>query len=296
MIHRPLSVGEYSRRVVSWSVDEAPCVPDDDDEAPPVIAVVATRDALAGQDYPNLRIVATLADDPPSPDEPAPETQSGLGISGAGSTAGADDEPGFLLFCRDGVRLEPGAVWALVRAARATGAGIVGPKLVTRGVPQRLVDVGYAVAKTAVVASTVERNELDQGQHDGTCEVFAVPGACLLVRVDVLGAIGGVDPAIEAGTDGDTGALSLCWRARVAGATVFVTSDAVAHVDLPAEPPFDVAHRRRLARHRLRVVLTSYGRRHVLRVVPQVLVAGVVGSAGSLLTAQPLQAGAPWGA
>lgn len=277
---------------MSWSVDEAPCVPDDDDEAPPVIAVVATLDALAGQDYPGLRIVATLDDDPPSLDEPAHETPSGLRVSGAGSS----DEPGFLLFCRDGVRLEPGAVWALVRAARATGAGIVGPKLVTRDAPHRLVDMGYAVAKTAVAASTVERNELDQGQHDGTCEVFALPGACLLVRVDVLGAIGGVDPAIEAGTDGDTGALSLCWRARVAGAAVVVTSDAVARVDLPAEAPFDAAHRRRLARHRLRVVLSAYGRRHVLRVLPQVVVAGVVGSTGALLAAQPLQAGVPWSA
>ncbi|HMG45055.1 MAG TPA: hypothetical protein VK611_27230 [Acidimicrobiales bacterium] len=193
-----------------------------------------------------------------------------------------------LLFLREDVVLDPGGLDALMAVAEATGAAIVGPKLVSAEDPQRLVDVGYGVTKAGEVVSLVEPDELDQGQHDGTRDVFALPSACLLVRADVFRSIGGCDPALPYGTpEAD---VSLCWRARTAGAGVVVTSDARALVPSDARPPAGDP------RHRLRLVLSCYGRAHRLRVVPQVVGAGVVGSLRDLLTARPRQVGAAMGA
>ena len=69
------------------------------------------------------------------------------------------------------------------------------------------------VDKVGVALPFVERGELDQGQHDGLRDVFAVPGAFTLVRASAFAEIGGFDEAIcFLGDD-----LSLCWRIRWRG-------------------------------------------------------------------------------
>ncbi len=98
-------------------------------------------------------------------------------------------------------------------------------------------------------------------------DVFYVSSAAMLVRTDLFEALGGFDPDTFPGSED----LDLCWRAWLAGARVVVAPDArAAHVegrDVAAAPRTSRAHAT-LARRRVRVVLTSYSRRSLLRVVP----------------------------
>src|SRR5207237_895784 len=74
----------------------------------------------------------------------------------------------------------------------------------------------------------VERGELDQEQHDGVRDVFAVPGACTLVRSDLFTSLRGFDVVMaDHGSDVD-----LCWRAQALGARVMVAPAArVRHLE-----------------------------------------------------------------
>ena len=133
----------------------------------------------------------------------------------------------------------------------------MGPKLVRWDDPRRLLQVGEAVDKTGATMSMVDRDELDQGQHDGLREVFSVPGAFTLVRSDLFLHVGGFDEVVA--FDGEN--LSLCWRARIAGARVVVTTDVrVRHREGLRERCPPALRRRLAARNRLRVMLTCYGR------------------------------------
>src|SRR5262249_45384637 len=138
---------------------------------------------------------------------------------------------------------------------------------------RRLVQVGLGADKFGAPSPLIDRGELDQEQHDSVRDVFFVPGGAVLVRADLFTTLDGFDPGIDfLGED-----LDLCWRARVAGARVLVAPPAtVAHRMAPDERR-DTSDRRRLVlRHRLRTMLTCYGRAHRLRVVPQALVLAVL--------------------
>ncbi|HEY8546777.1 MAG TPA: hypothetical protein VIL36_17070, partial [Acidimicrobiales bacterium] len=226
------------------------------------------------------------------PDDPAPPVVAALPVRGGGAPPAPPDGVDHLLLC-DGsatVDLDLAAVQALLDVARATGAGIVGPKLVDADDRRRLVGMGYAVTRGGAVAHLVEPGELDQGQHDGTRDVFAVPGECLLVRADLLRSVG-FDPALSAGRP--AAVVSLCWRARTAGAAVVVTSDAVAAVRRPdTVRPTDLV----TPTEQVRLVVTCYGLGHRWRVVPQVVAAQVWGAARALVRARPAAAVAPVGA
>ncbi|HET8621598.1 MAG TPA: hypothetical protein VFM27_21695, partial [Acidimicrobiales bacterium] len=139
----------------------------------------------------------------------------------------------------------------------------------------------------------VERRELDQGQHDGLRDVFAVPGACTLVRATAFAEVGGFDEAIDfLGDD-----LSLCWRIRVAGGRVLVTSGArVRHAEAFASRPEAEDAAARGARHRLRVLLTSYRASSLVTIVPQALALSVLQALGALVTGQAGRARAVAGA
>ncbi|HEX6418289.1 MAG TPA: glycosyltransferase, partial [Acidimicrobiales bacterium] len=198
--------------------------------------------------------------------------------------------PGYLLVCHDDAAPDPGAVRALLDAALEWDADIVGPKLVGWDDERRLVDVGRAVDRLGVSLPYVERGEIDQGQHDGLREVFTTPGPCVLVRTGLFTSIGGFDEAI----DGPGEELSLCWRARAAGARVLVTTAArVRHAEVPGDP---IRRERLAARHRLRTVLTCYGILGVVRALP--LAAGVTmaGTLGALATGRFRRAVAGLGA
>lgn len=261
--------------------------------APPVVAVVVTRDAgpwfedclssLGAQDYPNLSV---LVIDAGSDEDPLPRVAAVLEDAyvrhlghnpGFGAAANEVLEvvegASFYAFCHDDVLLDRSAIRALVAEAYRSNAGIVGPKLVSWGNPRALLQVGLSADKTGVLTPLVERGELDQEQHDAVRDVFTIPGACTLVRADLFATLGGFDPAITfLGED-----LDLCWRAQVAGARVVVVPAARAQhrEELMSRRAVD-DRRRLLARHRLRTMLVCYGPFHLLRVLPQAAVLAVV--------------------
>ncbi len=257
-------------------------------DAPAVVVVVVTHEggpwfeeslaSIAGQDYPNMSVLVIDAAGPtealPRVAEVMPsayvrrlDTNPGFGAATNEVLSMVEGAP-YLLLCHDDVLLEPDVVRLLVEEAYRSNAGIVGPKLVAWGAPDRLLQVGLSVDKTGVASSHVDRGELDQEQHDAVRDVFVVPGGCTLVRADLFHVLGGYDPAIDfLGED-----LDLCWRAHVAGARVLVVPDArVQHQEaLASRRPVD--DRRRLqARHRLRTMLSVYSLVHLLRVLPQAI-------------------------
>lgn len=269
-------------------------------QAPPVVVALVTRDAgpwleeclasLAAQDYPNLSVLVLASGDTagtiarvaavlPSAYVRRLEGDPGFGPA-ANDVLQVVDGANFYAFLHDDVVLDAHAVRALVEEAYRSNAGVVGPKLVRWDAPDRLVQVGLSVDKAGVPAPLVEPDELDQEQHDAVRDVFLIPGACTLVRADLFATLGGFDPAVTLlGED-----LDLCWRAQVAGARVVIVPAARARhrVSLADRPP---AERPELleARHRLRTVLTCYGRFHLLRVVPQLLLLSLAELVGGLL-------------
>lgn len=289
-------------------VDQAP--PDSapaTSEAPPVVAVIVTHDpgpwfeeALASfreQDYPNLSVLVV---DTASAEDPAPRVAATLPDAvvhhlgrnpGFGAAANhaltAVEGAAFFALCHDDVRLDRSAMRLLVEEAFRSNAGIVGPKLVAWGEPEKLLAVGASADKTGVMASLVERGELDQEQHDAVRDVFTIPGACTLVRADLFEALGGFDPAIRLlGED-----LDLCWRAQVAGARVVIVPEARAqHREALGERHRVDDRRRLLARHRLRTTLVCYGVFHLVRVLPQAAVLTVVEAVAALVRGEASQA------
>jgi GT2 family glycosyltransferase len=225
-----------------------------------------------------------------------------------------------LLICHDDVALDPGVVHILVEESFRSNAGVVAPKLVAWDDPQRLLHVGMAVDKGGAVVDRVEPGEIDHGQHDAVQDVFLAPGGCTLVRADLFAELGGFDPGIAVmGEDLDlcwraqvAGARVVVAPAarvrhleRLAGgrrpvpATEAATLPATVSGGSPpttpagARPPGSPGRRARRTpkptlqalqrRHELRVVLSSYGRFHLVRVLPQLLVLATAETVLSLL-------------
>jgi GT2 family glycosyltransferase len=258
-----------------------------------VVAVVVTHDAgpwledtlrsLAAQTYPNLTVLVIDAASTEDQHDRVKAVLPGAhvhrlarnpGFGGAANQLiGAVRGASYYLLCHDDVALERDAVRALVARAERFGAGVVGPKLVSWDDPGVLLALGLGADRTGVALPLVERGELDQAQHDGLAEVFAVPSACLLIRSELFERLGGFDPAM-----GDVGEdLDLCWRAQVAGARVAVAPGAkVRHRESRADGPAGPARQRLQARHRLRTVLSCYRPLQLARVLPRLLVLAVV--------------------
>ncbi|HEX5367169.1 MAG TPA: glycosyltransferase, partial [Acidimicrobiales bacterium] len=238
--------------------------------SPSVVAVLVTDGrgphleevlrALVAQDHPHLEVlVVAHGDGDPTARvhavAPAARVHRAAGAAGraeaANAVIGRVTGAEFYLFLHDDAAPDPGAVAALVAAADRSGADVVGPKLVRWDDHRRITQLGMGVDRVATILPYVEWGELDQGQHDGVREVFAVPGAFVLVRARRFEEVGGFDEAIHAERAGD---LSLAWRARIAGATVVVTSAArVRHAEACTPGPAGA----RAARDRVRVLLTS---------------------------------------
>src|SRR3954447_22731322 len=268
---------------------------DPNPQAPSVVAVVVACDpgewltetlgALGEQDYPNLSVLVLDAgatgDElagriaPVLPDAYVRRVEGNPTYGRAANEAlAAVEGAAFYLFCHDDAALDADAVRLMVEEALRSNAGIVGPKLVQWERPERLADVGMTVNKLDTGHSLIERGEMDQEQHDGVRDVFAVPGACVLVRSDLFEALGGFDPAMsDHGGDVDLG-----WRAQVVGARVMVAPEArVRHLDVEElrsvtredQPVLE-------ARDRVRAILKNYSAFHLVRVVPQALLAAVI--------------------
>ena len=251
--------------------------------APPVVAVVVvhdpgewfddTLDALARQDYPNLRILFLVVaereavDGAETIDERIQQRLPGafvraIGINvGFGSAANevlrlVEGDNGFFLFCHDDVAPEPDALRLMVEELYRSNAGAVGPKLVEWDDPSVLQAVGLGMDRFGEIDPVIEAGEVDQEQHDGVRDVFVLPSAYLLVRADLFRELGGFDPAIDFyGED-----TELCWRIHHSGARVVVVPSArVRHVGRLRQRRPDLRHGLLRARHRMRSVATLTG-------------------------------------
>jgi GT2 family glycosyltransferase len=252
-------------------------------EAPPVVAVVVTRDpgphleeclaSLRDQDYPDLTVLVVdsgSVTDPTGRVHAAhPEARvNRLGrnrgfAAGVNQALGPIREATFACVCHDDVVFDRSAVRLLVEEAFRSNAGIVGPKLVDAEHPALLLEVGRAIDRLGAPYTGIEPGELDQEQHDTVRDVFYVSDAAMLVRADLLTELGGFDADAFPGAED----LLLCWRARLAGARVIVMPDARVrhHASATSQRRTDNAA---VARNRLRTVLLCYARGTLVWLVP----------------------------
>ena len=211
---------------------------------PTVLAILVARDAqewlrecltaLAGQTYPRL---AVLAVDDASADGSHELLVQALGAQRvirheqrrglAGSVAAALALPvaaqaDHVLLLHDDVALDPDAVARLVEATMIPGVehvGVVGPKVVDWDRPRVLRDIGRSADRFGHPFTSLQPDELDQGQFDRVLEVLAVGSCAMLVSREVWQQLGLLDERL-----GDDDAdLDLCWRVRVAGWRVLMT-------------------------------------------------------------------------
>ena len=272
--------------------------------APPVVAVVVTRDpgawfdevldGLAAQDYPNLRILvldtgidagfaARVSDRLPEAfirRAVAHPTYGGAANEALKLVEGA----GFFCFLHHDVALEPSAIRLLVEETYRSNGGVVGPKVLQWDDPARLLSAGVGADKFGEPSPAVEPGELDQEQHDGVRDTFSLSTACLLVRTDLFSAIGGFDAEVA----GQADELDLCWRAHASGARVLVVPAARARWR-GGDGPLDERTRER---NRLRTVLASYSGWHLVRVLPQYVLVTLVEALASVVTGHGRRAGA----
>ena len=250
--------------------------------APPVVAVVVvhepgawfddTLDALADQDYPNVRYLFLVTGDDdlattPSVAERVTARLPDAFVRYLGANPGfgpaanevlrlVEGNSGFFLVCHDDIAPEPDALRIMVEEIYRSNAGAVGPKLVEWDDSGILQSVGLGMDRFGEIDPVIEPGEVDQEQHDGVRDVFVVPSAFMLVRADLFRELDGFDPAIDFyGDDAE-----LCWRLHYSGARVIVAPSArVRHRELLRDRRPDLAHGRLSARHRMRAVATMTG-------------------------------------
>ncbi|MGO8876330.1 MAG: glycosyltransferase [Acidimicrobiales bacterium] len=275
---------------------------------PPVVAVVVTAEAdawleqclesLEQQNYPSLDVLVIdtgtsdgvtnrVAGVMPSAFVRRRPDSGGFGAAANDVLVGIEGAS-FFLFCHEDVALAPDAIRVMVEEAFRSNAGIVGPKLVEWDAPDHLLQVGLGVSKFGTPVPRVQEGELDQSQHDEVREVFAVPSACLLARVDLFAAVGGFDE--EMGACGED--VDLCWRAQLAGARVVTAPRAlVRHRQSTAADRAD-AEEELIVRRRneLRTVLKNYGFARRFLNVLQLLLLTLLDSATAPLTGRRRQA------
>jgi len=112
----------------------------------------------------------------------------------------------------------PDALLALVRDGARAEASIVGSKVLDAADPSVLVSVGYATDVFDAPYTGLQPGEIDQQQYDVIRDVAAVSGASMLVRLDLLRGLRGLDPSMAP----MAAAVDFCQRARLRGARVVV--------------------------------------------------------------------------
>lgn len=217
---------------------------------PPVVAVVVVHEpgdwlaeslaALAAQDHPGLQSLILITGAESDPGRRGVLDLVGTHLPGAvvrflGGNPGyagacnrvldlVQGESGFFCFLHDDVALAPDAVSRLVEEVYRSNAGVAGPKLVYWDEPRMIQSVGTMVDRFGVELPVADEGELDQEQHDSVQDVFALSGACLLVRADLFRTVGGFTADLDVhGAD-----IDLCWRCHAAAARVVVVPAAVA--------------------------------------------------------------------
>jgi GT2 family glycosyltransferase len=249
----------------------------DDVVTPPVVGVVVvhdvgdwfgeTLDALAVQDYPNLKWLWVIngSDDLAEMTErihdriPGAFVRYAVAGEGFGESANevldlVEGNNGYFWICHDDVAPSADALRLMMNEMAQSNAGVVGPKLLDWEDPRHLQSVGFGVDRCGELVSVVEPGEMDQQQHDGRRDVFMVPSACMLVRADLFRSLEGFDPHLRLhGED-----LDLCWRAHQMGARVLVVPAArVRHRQRLIDRRPDLDHLLLSERHRIKVVATN---------------------------------------
>ena len=270
------------------------------DAAPPVVAVMVVHEpgewfaevlaSLAGQDYPDVRLVAFLTsttDAAVSQDIlghfPNALVRQVEGNPGFGPVANqvinvVEGRDGFFLFVHDDVALRSDAISQLVEEAFRSNAAVIGPKLVEWETPDVLQHVGLDADRAGYLVDVVDPGERDQEQHDAVRDTFALPSACLLVRNDVFRDIGGFAPQIPfLGEE-----LDICWRVHLLGARVMVNPAAVVrHRGGFSARANVIGGEARAERHRVRTVVACASLSRVpvvlLRLLVQALADTVLG-------------------
>lgn len=191
--------------------------------------------SLAGQDYPDVRLVAFLTSTTDTAvtrdilhQFPNALVRQVEGNPGFGPVANqvinvVEGRDGFFLFIHDDVALRSDAISQLVEEAFRSNAAVIGPKLVEWDTPDVLQHVGLDADRAGYLVDVVDPGERDQEQHDAVRDTFALPSACLLARNDVFRDIRGFSPQIPfLGEE-----LDICWRVHLLGARVMVNPAAV---------------------------------------------------------------------
>lgn len=193
-----------------------------------------------------------------------------------------------LLFLHDDVKLEDGAVTAMVRRiASDPEIAIVGPKVVGYDDPMRLEEVGMHADLLGYPYKGLEEGEIDLGQRDSTSETFYVTSTCMLVRAGAFRELKGWDVRLRAFAED----LDLCWRARLAGYRVAVATAAkVGHAmalatGQRASPFKPVRYYSR--RNRLRTVFKNAAGLRLLVLVPQFVLVTFAEMLAFILLRQP---------
>lgn len=238
----------------------------------------ATLEALAAQDYPHLQYLFFVVGADGTDGEaarlivdrlPGAVVRSVVGNPGYGPTQNeaarmVEGDNGLFLFLHDDAAPAPDAVSVMVAEMFRSNAALVGPKLVEWDDPAVLQHVGLGVDRTGEVDPIVLPGERDQEQHDAVSDVFCVPSACIMVRADVLRAVGGFAPEIDFGGE----EIDLCWRIHLSGGRVMVVPGAVVrHREnfTLRNPDIDLAELRE--RHRVQTVLAATAPSRFVQVV-----------------------------
>ena len=247
-----------------------------------VVVDAGRRSGLADQVL-NVLPDARTVEAPGSPGFGAAANRAVVGAPGDDTNGGTGPNriPAYHLFMHDDVVLDGTAVRRMVERAVAANAGVVGPKVLVGTEGRILHDMGCTVDRYGSPVPRLHPGEVDQGQYDAEPDVFAVAEAALLVRTDLFAAVGGFDPEITF-LDGH---VDLCWRARLAGATVTTAPTAVGRAvsgDASVRRGTNPAILR--PRHKLRMSLTNQAPGRAASVVAELAAATVLGVAYGLLT------------
>lgn len=130
---------------------------------------------------------------------------------------GADD----ILILNPDVVVRKGAVTQLLGAAKATGAGIVGPKILTPD--GKIWSVGGVIDKKRFTAGLIGLGETDRGQYGANIDVDFVSGTAILVKRKVFEKIGLLDERYFLYYED----VDFCLKARWAGFKVVLAPRAV---------------------------------------------------------------------
>src|SRR5690625_2312647 len=181
------------------------------------------------------RVARLLSESGLGPDRPPQIAPGGVYVVGVAAGHGFGDaarvalaragaeETGWLWLLHDDSAPDDAALAHLREAVEdSPSVQVAGVKQVDWDDPDRLISVGVAMTTTWQRHTGIEDGEIDQGQHDGREDVYAVGTAGMLIRQRMWQRLRGPDPALGVFYDG----ADISRRARLAGGRVVVVPGA----------------------------------------------------------------------